>query len=176
MSVVAILGSARNDGNARQIFDAVLADCPATRIDLSALFIRDYEYGRPPDDDDFLEVAQAIAEADTLLLVTPVYWYTMSGVLKRFMDRLTDLTTVLKPLGRKLAGRTIFVAACGSDPTIPEGFEVPFRNTAAYLNMEYGGLYFRGMRDDEVLSSEALEEAAAFGAEVYASAGLGVQE
>ncbi len=171
MSVVAILGSARNDGNAAQLFEAVLADCPATRINLSELAIRDYEYGRPPDDDDFLKIAHAIAEADSILLVTPVYWYAMSGVLKRFMDRLADLTTVMKPLGRKLAGRTIFVAACGSDPRIPEGYEVPFRNTAAYLNMNYGGIYYRGMRDDEVLSDDARAEAAAFGSSVFNSRG-----
>ncbi len=176
LSVVAILGSARNDGNARQLFDAVLAECPATRFDLSVLSIRDYEYDRPPDDDDFLKVALAIAEADAILLVTPVYWYTMSGVLKRFMDRLTDLTTVMKPLGRKLAGRTIFVAACGSDSRIPEGFEVPFRNTAAYLNMNYGGIYYCGMRDDEVLSEEARADAAAFGANVFGSVGIDVRE
>lgn len=171
-SVVAILGSARNDGNAAQLFDAVLAGCPATRFNLSDLNIRDYEYGRQPDDDDFLTLANAIAEADTILLVTPVYWYTMSGVMKRFMDRLTDLTTVMKPLGRKLAGRTIFVAACGSAKNLPEGYEVPFRNTAGYLNMNYGGIYYRGMQDDEILSDDARTEAAEFGARVLRSVDL----
>ena len=147
----------------------MLDGCPATRFNLSDLNIRDYEYGRQPDDDDFLTLANAIAEADTILLVTPVYWYTMSGVMKRFMDRLTDLTTVMKPLGRKLAGRSIFVAACGSDSRLPMGYEVPFRNTAAYLNMNYGGIYYRGMQDDEILSDEARAEAAEFGVAVFGS-------
>lgn len=165
---VAIIGSARNDGNAAQIMDAVLGDRAIPRINLNDFSIRDYEYGRTPDGrDDFLELANQIAEADTILLVTPVYWYAMSGVMKRFFDRLTDLTTVMKPMGRALAGKTIYVASCGTSPALPEGFEVPFRDTAAYLDMHYGGIYYRQMRDDEVLSDEAKAEAEAFGATVF---------
>lgn len=44
MSIVAILGSARSDGNVAYLLDAVLAGPPARRFDLSALHIRDYAY------------------------------------------------------------------------------------------------------------------------------------
>lgn len=163
-NIVAIIGSARNDGNAAQIMDAVLAHIPAKRIDLNNYTIHDYEYGRLPDDsDNFLDLANEVSAADVILLVTPVYWYAMSGVMKRFFDRLTDLTTVMKPMGRALADKTIYVASCGTQPELPLGFEVPFRDTAAYLDMQYGGIYYRSMRDDEILTDEACEEAAAFG-------------
>ncbi len=142
MGVVAILGSARSEGHAARLLNAVLAGRPARRFDLGALDIRDYAYGRPTGGDDFAEVAQAIAESSSVLFVTPVYWYAMSGVLKRFFDRLTDLVTVDKPLGRRLAGRSVWVAACGSDPALPEGFEVPFQQTAAYFGMRYGGALY----------------------------------
>ncbi len=167
MNVVAILGSARNDGNAAQLLDAVLAGRPARRFDLRSLHIRDYEYGRAAEGDDFLPVAQALTKADSALFVTPVYWYAMSATLKRFFDRLTDLVTVQKPLGRQLAGRWLWVAACGSDPALPAGFEVPFRETAAYFAMSYGGAFYLPMGAGEPVSRVSARQAALFGRRVF---------
>ncbi len=166
MSIVAVLGSARSDGNAARLLDAVLAGRPAQRFDLGALRIRDYAYGRPTEGDDFLAVAEAIAGASGVLFATPVYWYAMSGTLKRFFDRLTDLVTVQKPLGRRLAGRALWVAACGSDPALPQGFEVPFRSTARYFGMTYGGAFYAPMREGEGVSPALKRQAATFGARV----------
>ena len=172
MNIVAIIGSARRDGHSARLVQAVLAGRHAQRFDLGALDIRDYEYGRAAEGDDFLAVAEALANADGVIFATPVYWYAMSGVLKRFFDRLTDLVTVRKPLGRRLAGRWMWVAACGSDPALPEGFEVPFRSTAAYLGMNYGGVLYVRMREGEVLSPEQEREATGFGARVFGAAAL----
>ena len=165
--VVALLGSARSDGHTARLLDAVLDGRGAERIDLGALRIRDYAYGRPAPGDDFLPVAHAMADAEAVLLATPVYWYAMSGTLKRLLDRLTDLVTVEKPLGRRLAGRTLWVVACGSAPALPEGFEVPFRETAAYFGMDYGGALYASMREGEALTGEVRSGAAAFGGRVF---------
>jgi hypothetical protein len=167
MGIVTIIGSARGDGPATRLADAVLAGRDSPRIDLSALRIRDYEYGRAIEGDDFLSVAEVLTRADAVLFVTPVYWYTMSGVLKRFFDRLTDFVTVRKPLGRRLAGRSVWVAACGSDPTFPEGFEVPFRETAAYLDMIYRGALYVRMQDGESPSAEQQRQMNGFGARIF---------
>ena len=169
MSVVAVLGSARGDGHAAHLLDAALAGRPSRRFDLGALRIRDYAYGQPAVGDDFLMVAQTIAGSDAVLFVTPVYWYAMSGVLKRFFDRLTDLVTVDKPLGRRLAGRSVWVAACGSDPALPEGFEVPFQKTAAYFGMRYGGTLYVPMQEGGPLAEEQRQDAAAFGSAILAA-------
>lgn len=163
MNTTAVIGSARSDGNAAHLLDAVLAGRPARRFDLGALQIRDYEYDRPADGDDFLSVVEAMAETENVLFVTPVYWYAMSGSLKRFFDRLTDLITVRKPLGRDLAGRVLWMAACGSDRSLPEGFEVPFRRTAAYFDMQFGGALYVPMEEDAPLTYEQEERAARFG-------------
>jgi hypothetical protein len=85
--------------------------------------------------------------------------------MKVLFDRFTDLVTVRKELGRKLKGRTSFVIACGSEPALPEGFEVPFRETAAYLHMSYGGAFY-AQTSKTGLSSSAMARAAVFGAEV----------
>ena len=170
MNIVAVIGSARRDGDSTRLAEAVLAHRLAQRFDLASLHVRDYEYGRAVEGDDFLAVAEAIANADGVLFATPVYWYAMSGVLKRFFDRLTDLITVRKPLGRRLAGRSLWVAACGTDPVLPEGFEVPFRRTAEYFDMVYGGVLYVSIRNGEVLSPEQVRQADEFGARMFRAA------
>lgn len=58
--------------------------------------------------DDYLNLMKQILEKyETLILATPVYWYSMSGIMKVFFDRLTDLLTIEKELGRKLRGKKI---------------------------------------------------------------------
>ena len=164
--VVSVLASARRDGHTGQLLTAVLAGRPTRLFDLGALHVGDYAYHAAADD-DFLTVVEAVAEADAVVFATPVYWYAMSGQLKRFFDRLTDLVTVRKPLGRRLRGRTVWVAACGSDPVLPEGFEVPFQATAAYFGMSYGGALYVPMREGRPLSPDQNQRAAAFGAAVF---------
>lgn len=165
--VVSVVASARRDGHTARLLDAVLAGRPARRFDLGRLRVGDYAYGAAPDD-DFRAVAEAVAGADAVVLATPVYWYAMSGLLKRFFDRLTDLVTVHKPLGRRLAGRAVWVVASGSEPALPDGFEVPFQSTAAYFGMRYGGALYVPAREGRPLSAEQARRAEAFGAAVFA--------
>ena len=43
--------------------------------------------------DDAIEIAQKVKEADTLVFVTPIYYYEMSGQMKTLLDRLNPLYT-----------------------------------------------------------------------------------
>jgi len=53
VSVIAILGSARGESHTQAVLHAVLADRPATLIDLRDVDIQQYEYGAPLERDDF---------------------------------------------------------------------------------------------------------------------------
>ncbi|WP_181306792.1 flavodoxin family protein [Rufibacter sp. XAAS-G3-1] len=86
-----------------------------------------------------MEIIERVSRHRVIVFATPVYWYAMSGLLKTFFDRLTGLVTVQKTLGRNLKGKTVFLVAVGADAELPDGFEVPFKLTAKYLNMKYGG-------------------------------------
>jgi multimeric flavodoxin WrbA len=72
-----------------------------------------------------------------LIFATPVYWYAMSGLMKVFFDRLTELITTSKPLGRAMKGKCCYLISCGTDAELPPGFDVPFRLTAKYFEMEF---------------------------------------
>lgn len=142
MSVVTILGSARGESDTQALLEAMLAGRLATRIDLRDLDIQQYEYAGAMDRDDFGTVVEALIAHTRIVFATPVYWYAMSGRMKVLFDRFSDLVTVRKDLGRQLKGRTVFVLACGSEAQLPNGFEVPFLETAAYLDMTYGGVFY----------------------------------
>jgi putative NADPH-quinone reductase len=138
MNSLIILGSARSDGNtaaaARHLLDRLGGE--AELVDLLQHRIEPYSYGRSDQGDDFLGIVDRMLQCDHIVFATPVYWYAMSGGLKTFFDRLTDLTRGAgKERGRALAGRSVWLLATGTDPQLPAGFEEPFARTSAYLGM-----------------------------------------
>jgi hypothetical protein len=168
MKPLVILGSARSDGETRRAVNIAFA--PGT-IDLAILpnaVIGGYDYDHRNAGDGFGAIAGAMRDADGIVFATPVYWYAMAAPLKIFFDRLTDLTENLKPHGKALAGKSVWVIATGSEPVLPEGFEVPFARTAEYFDMRYRGAFYlhtgqeAGLRDAD---EAALER---FGAKVVA--------
>ncbi len=80
-----------------------------------------------------------IVEYDLIIFATPVYWYSMSGTMKTFFDRITDCLKIEKETGRKLRGKNMAAISCGSDSFENEGFFIPFEKSAEYLGMNYFG-------------------------------------
>lgn len=140
INTLIIMGSARSDGNTRKIVDTFRSKIAADFIDLNDYKINYFDYEHRNKDDDFVQIATKMIEYEHIIFATPVYWYAMSAQLKTFFDRLSDLLTIRKPLGRQLReGKIMYSIACSSDEVEHEGFAMPFKNTAEYLGMQYGG-------------------------------------
>ncbi|WP_299822108.1 NAD(P)H-dependent oxidoreductase [uncultured Pontibacter sp.] len=138
-----ILASARKQSDTRKLIDKLFGNRDFVLLDLLDYEVYPYQYeNNYPASDKFLELLEVVLQHEQLIFATPVYWYAMSGPLKVFFDRLTDIVTVQKPLGRRMAGKEAFVVAVGSDPVLPEGFEVPFKLTCHYFDMQYKGCYY----------------------------------
>ena len=138
-NILIIMGSSRSKGNTYQIIAALQEKIAATFIDLKAYNISYYDYEHKNQTDDFLKLAEQMLQYDKIIFATPVYWYSMSAILKTFFDRLSDLLTIRKDIGRGLKGRTMYLIICSSDKELHEGFAMPFEQTAAYLDMHWGG-------------------------------------
>jgi multimeric flavodoxin WrbA len=137
---VIILGSARKNGNTTKIVDEISKESGIDVIDLSDYNISHYDYESKNIEDDFLPLIKGILEKyDTLIFATPVYWYNMSGIMKVFFDRFSDLIRIEKETGRKLRGKKIGVISNSHDNEIEDSFYIPFKKTADYLGMEYLG-------------------------------------
>src|SRR5690606_21365681 len=93
-----------------------------------------FDYKHENRNDDYLPLIKEIIEKyDTLIFATPIYWYSMSGIIKVFFDRFTDLLTVEKELGRKLRGKKMAVISCSIGDNLGDNFWFPFSETAKYL-------------------------------------------
>ena len=137
---VILLGSARSNGNTRLAAEFLAKQLNCDIIDLNDFAIGYYDYEHRNEGDDFLPLMERIiANHDTLIFATPVYWYSMSAVMKTFFDRLSDLLTIRKPLGRQLRGKRMCAISVGFDEETVQGLDMPFRESANYLGMLYLG-------------------------------------
>jgi multimeric flavodoxin WrbA len=147
MKTLVILGSARDDGYTRGAADRLRSALGSTCLlaDLCQHRVEPFRYAAPADD-DFLALAGLMVQHEAIVFATPVYWYAMSGVMKTFFDRFTDLAgpAESRPLGRLLRDRHMWLLATGTDQELPPGFEEPFIRSAAYFAMHWrGGAYLQ---------------------------------
>ena len=164
---MAVLGSSRSDGNTRRILDAVLDGRAVELLDLSQYPLTPYDYEHRNASDFFFAFATRMSKAEVLIFATPVYWYSMSAQLKIFFDRLSDLITIHKDLGRSLVGRQVFAVTSSPAPDLPPGFEVPFQLTAEYLGMRWGRCFHGQFLSDGQAAPGVMENARKFGNDVF---------
>lgn len=147
---VIIQASSRSHGNTAKVVKYVQQLTAFDVIDLNQKEIHQFDY-EFKHNDDFDSVFKNIVKTyDTIILATPIYWYTMSGILKTFLDRISDFLIKEKEVVRQLEHRTLATISCGSDDEIFEGFTMPFKETANYLNMIYKGHVHSWIEDDAI--------------------------
>ena len=147
-NVLVINGSARSNNNTSKLVQHLLGK-DVNIIELSEMKVSYYNYsGVYNGDDQFQSIVDHMIISDLIVLATPVYWYTMSGHMKVFLDRWTDLVSTHKEKGRALNGKKIAVIAQSTSEAMPEGFEMPIKLTSEYMDMEYVGEVFWDMRKD----------------------------
>lgn len=150
-SKVIIQASAKINGNTQKITNYLNAKNDFDVITLADKNIGHFDYNFNNSDDDFLPlITEVIEKYDTIIFATPMYWYTMSGHLKVFLDRISDLLAVHKELGRKFRGKKMGFISNSADDDRPNGFEMPFEKSAEYLGMEYIGNVHGYFLKDEI--------------------------
>jgi len=177
--IVAFLGSPRPGGNTDNLAESVLEGArevgyEATSYALRAMKVhpctgceRCWENGRRcifVDDGETLY--DALAEADTFLFATPVYWYGPTALMKGFLDRLVIFN---RPQGRPLVRGKAALLVCAweekgmqaAQPLV-QAFEMGFR----YLELRFEGsllLDELGPKNAALERPGALESARALG-------------
>jgi multimeric flavodoxin WrbA len=153
---VIILGSSRSNGNTASIVANISTKHQIDVIDLNNYEISYYDYESRNRNDDFLPLIKSILDKyETLIFATPVYWYNMSGIMKVFFDRFSDLIRIEKETGRKLKGKNMFVISNSHDNKIDDTFYLPFKKSADYLGMHFqGSLHFNANNINEINTKE----------------------
>ncbi len=133
--ILFINGSPHQNGETYQIGEALLKD-----KEHDVLQMVDYkvsQYGQVFEDDQIKDIFNEIKKADTIVIGSPVYWYTVSGLLKTFIDR-----TYMLPQAQELQGKKLYVFAQGSMPSqeCHNHITYLFTRFAHLMNMELKGL------------------------------------
>jgi multimeric flavodoxin WrbA len=167
MRYVALLASSRSYGHTRALLDFITAGRAVEFLDINDFKIAPYSYTHRYEDDGFLTILDRILAAEVIIFATPVYWYTMSGQLKIFFDRLTDLVRQHRELRGELVGKLCFAVATSESRTLPPGFEVPFEMTCHYLGMHWGGCFHGYYFGEGRISRRTLADARRFARMVF---------
>ena len=147
---IILLGSARSNGNTRKIVDKLLEKITADFVDLKQLHIAPFDYDQKNPKDDLIPLMERMLSYDNIILATPVYWYNMSGIMKTFFDRLSDVISIRKDIGRALKGKNMSVVICSSDKVEYPWMYPPFSETANYLDMNYKAQLFSWIEENQV--------------------------
>ena len=167
-----LLASTRRQGNSEQLAHLAarhlpaaveqhwlyLPDCPLpTFIDLR----HDSEYPAPEGNAKLL--LDATLHATDLVLVTPLYWYSLSGPAKQYFDYWSAwMRTPNVSFRERMAGKTLWaiVASSGSRAEVLP-LQATLQLTADYMQLHWGSLLLgNGSRPGDVLQDQAAQQQA----------------
>ena len=149
---VIIMGSARSDGNTSSMVNYLGKKSKFQVIDLKKKYIGEFDYNFSNQNDDFHPLINYILNNySTIVFATPVYWYSMSGRMKTFFDRISDLLLIDKATARKFKGKKMAVLSCSNEDDLIANFYMPFKETANYLDMQYIGDVHTWIEKDEIV-------------------------
>ena len=150
-----ILWTSRSDWDTWGIVKNIQSKLSSTVFDLNKYEISYYDYKQENLDDDFIALfIEIVTNYDHIMFATPVYWYSMSAIMKTFFDRLSDFLWTdqdLKKLWKKLQWKKMYVVTTSNWNNIEEQFFIPFEETAKYMWMTYIDWI-------HIINSETLEE------------------
>ena len=98
--LVLIYSSFRKNGNSERLAKEFERGAQESGLNVQSIFLRDLKYGfcrgclacektyKCIQKDDIASVIDIVANADILAFATPVYYYSVSGQLKTFLDRM----------------------------------------------------------------------------------------
>ena len=139
-TTVIIQGSSKSNGNTNRVVRFLNKNNDFDVIDLKTKKIGSFEYDFSNANDDFIPLMDSIIKKyDTIIFATPVYWYSMSGTLKTFFDRMSDLLHYKKELGRLMRGKNMAMISNSGENDLKKGYTMPFTESAKYLGMNYLG-------------------------------------
>ena len=140
-STVAVFSSSRSNGNTERLLSSVASKINIDIIDLSEYTFSEYDYDHKNQDDDFLPLMNKVIAYEKIIFASPVYWYSVTLTMKKFLDRISDLLELphILDTGRRLRGKTAFVLSSSVSKEVSNSFISAFEETFEYLGMSYGG-------------------------------------
>lgn len=109
--IIFMNGSPNKSGNTFRIGEEILKEVNHEVLQMSDYKV--YQYGQVYEDDQVNEIFKKLENVNTIVIGVPVYWYTVGGIVKTFIDRL-----YLLPEAEVLKGKNLYFFAQGSSPDV----------------------------------------------------------
>ena len=145
--ILFVNSSPNRDGNTYRIGEELLKDKEHDVLQMADYRIS--QYGQVFEDDEMKEVLKEMDKYDILVIGSPVYWYTVGGMLKTFIDKLYML-----PEAEALRGKKLYLFAQGSLPNedTVKSIEFLFNRLSYLMGMELKGVVTDSSDGREILN------------------------
>ncbi|QMT16686.1 flavodoxin family protein [Planococcus maritimus] len=149
MSIAVIYGSTRPNGNTETLTKQAVGNIEVDSIYLNDFNINSIEDKRHDEEgfhiveDDYDAVLSRMMQHDMVIFATPIYWYSMSGQMKNFVDRWSQTMkdARFKDFKERMSYKKAYVIAVGGDSPYIKG--LPLIQQFTYI-FNFFGLSFEG--------------------------------
>ena len=107
--ILFVNGSPNREGNTAALARKLLKGKDYETLNLVDYKI--YPLGQQYDDDQYKEVLRRMQQADVLVMGSPVYWHSMTGLFRQLLDLLYGADM------RSLKGKQLYFIFQGAGPT-----------------------------------------------------------
>jgi len=154
--IVGILGSGSSDSLTRKGMEEVAAQVRAAGMEFELIDLRSEfrqlqdmeEYSEAPADSQTVALRKRVAQASGIVLATPVYHGTFSGLLKNALDHLTGDAFAHLPVGILAAGGGPRSASVACDHLRSVVRALSGWSTPTHVGMTYGDVSDSGPTED----------------------------
>lgn len=172
MSIAVLYGGNRPNGNTETLTKKVIQGLTVEEIYLKDHLIepivdkRHTKEGFPEIDDDYNSIIDRILQHDILIFSTPIYWYSMTGTMKNFVDRWSQTLRDSKypDFKKQMSQKRAYVIAVGGDNPYMKGLPMiqQFQHIFDFIGISFDGYIIgEGNKPDEI----AQDKEALFAAE-----------
>lgn len=165
MKIGVIYGGTRATGNAETLTERVIQGLPVEKIYLKDYHIKPINDERHTQDgfkevnDDYKAILDRVLDCDILLFATPIYWFSMSGTMKLFIDRWSQtLKDVNYPdFNKVMSAKKAYVIAVGGDNPLLKGLPLiqQFQYIFDFIGISFEGYVLgKGNKPAEILQDE----------------------
>jgi len=172
MTIAVIYGSSRPNSNTELLTEQIIKG-----LDVEKIYLKDFnikpiidmrhaEEGFQDRHDDYNSIIDRILPHDTLIFATPIYWYSMSGLMKNLIDRWSQTLKdqAYPDFKKQMARKVAYVAAVGDDEPYMKGLPLiqSFKYIFDFMGMGFGGYIIgKANRPDEIMQDKKALFAAA---------------
>ncbi len=149
MTIAIIYGGNRTNGNVETLTKLATEGLAAEEVYLKDYLIepildkRHAEEGFPEVNDDYNSIIDRILPHNILIFSTPIYWYSMTGIMKNFVDRWSQ--TLRDPnypdFKTMMASKKAYVIAVGGDEPYVKGLPMiqQFQHIFDFIGTSFEG-------------------------------------